>query len=179
MKLTSARRRCTAVLRDVEMPNPFDLTAFCDGLASKRGRRLHLHPFCPSAAGQLPCGIYLSVGDDDYIFFDGRTSPLHRDHIVLHEISHMLLGHTTDRGLLDTVGRLLPSIDPRVLETVLARTSYSTEQEREAELLATLIGGGTAAHAATTKRGGDAESGPILDRLHTTLSHVTASQYRR
>jgi hypothetical protein len=168
-----------AVLRDVDMPDPFDLTAFCDSLASRRGRRLHLQPFCPSAAGQLPCGIYLSVGDDDYIFFDGRTSSLHRDHIVLHEISHMLLGHTTDVGLLDAVGRLLPSIDPRVLETVLARTSYSTEHEREAELLATLIGGGTTAHAGTVTRVAAAEASPILRRLHTTLSHVTARQHRR
>ena len=61
MKLSSARRRCIAVLRDVELPNPFHLDAFCDTLAAQRGRRLHLHPFRVSVSGSVPCGVYMST----------------------------------------------------------------------------------------------------------------------
>jgi hypothetical protein len=176
MKLSSTRRRCMAVLRDVELPDPFDLGGFCESLAARRGRRLYLHPFHASDARQLPCGVFMSFRDADHIFFDARTSPLHRDHIVLHEISHMLLGHGTDPHLHEAVGRLTPSIDQRTIETMLARTSYSTEHEKEAELLATLIAG------TATSRPSQAEgvhAAPILERLHTTLGHVTASRYRR
>jgi hypothetical protein len=176
MKLSSTRRRCMVVLRDVELPNPFDLGEFCDNLARQRGRRLHLHPFHVSTNGPMPCGVYLSLRDDDHIFFDGRTSPLHRDHIVLHEISHMLLGHGTDSSLHETLGRLMPSIDQRTIETMLARTSYSTEHEKEAELLATLIAGSTTSRVSPA---GDTRVTPILDRLDTTLGHVASSTRRR
>lgn len=177
MKPSSVRRRCTAALRDVEVPDPFDLSAFCDSLAAQRGRPLHLHSFNVSATGKLPCGVYLSLGDGDHIFYDARTSPLHSDHIVLHEISHMLLNHATDSGLHEMAARLMPSIDQRTLELVLARTSYTTEHEQEAEFLATLIAGAARAQA----KAGDErdQSSPILDRLHITLGHVTASGHRR
>jgi hypothetical protein len=156
------------VLRDVDIPEPFDLGVFCENLATRRGRRLHLHPYDVSISGQLPCGFYLAVRDEDHIFFDGRTSPLHRDHIVLHEIAHMLFGHGTDSGLREAAGRLMPSIDQHTIETMLARTSYTTEHEHEAELLATLIAGSAASPPARAV--GD-HVAPILDRLHTTLGH--------
>src|SRR3712207_8993175 len=38
----------------------------------------------------------------DYVFYDDRTSELHRRHIVLHEIGHMLFGHD-DEALDDDV----------------------------------------------------------------------------
>ncbi|MGH8888733.1 MAG: hypothetical protein ACRDV3_03100 [Acidothermaceae bacterium] len=177
MKPSSVRRRCKAALQDVEVPDPFDLSVFCDSLAARRGRPLHLHSFNVSATGKLPCGVYLSLGDGDHIFYDARTSRLHRDHIVLHEISHMLLNHATDSGLYDMAARLMPSIDQRTLALVLARTSYTTEHEQEAEFLATLIAG--AARSRTKAAGEGVPSSPILDRLHTTLGHVTASGHRR
>lgn len=175
MKPSSVRRRCAAALRDVEVPAPFDLSIFCDNLASRRGRRLHLHPFRIAASARVPCGMYLSLRDEDHIFFDARTSPLHRDHIVLHELSHMLLGHATDSNLQETLKRLMPSIEQRTLETVLARTSYSTEHEQEAEFLATLIAGAARSRA---RIGGEGTPvSPVLDRLHTTLSHVAAIRH--
>lgn len=172
MKSSSVRRRCAVALHDVEVPDPFSLDAFCELLEMKRGRGLHLHPFRVSGVGTVPCGVYLSTKDDDHIFFDARTSPLHRDHIVLHEISHMLLDHGTDRRLHETLGRLMPSIDQRTLETVLGRTSYSTQQEQEAETLATLIAGAT--RTRTRPVGAGATQDPVLGRLHTTLGHVSA-----
>jgi hypothetical protein len=65
----------------------------------------------------------------------------------------------------------MPSIDQRTLETVLGRTSYSTEQEREAETLATLIAG--AARTRMKPVGEGAPQDPVLGRLHTTLGHVS------
>ena len=172
MKSSSVRRRCAAALRDVEVPNPFSLDAFRASLAAARGRALHLHPLPEGITGNVPCGVYISLRDVDHIFFDAHTSPLHRDHIVLHEISHMLLGHATDSEFRATAGRLMPSIDQRTLEAVLARTTYTTEHEQEAELLATLIAGSAASRRPRDERVGVA---PILGRLHTTLGHATRS----
>ncbi|MFB9364173.1 hypothetical protein [Actinoplanes nipponensis] len=102
----------------------------------------------PGLSAGAPCGLWISVPDADYVFYDPGTSRLHAEHIVLHELSHMLSGHTTglnadlqagpaaDGGV---IGRLVPDLDPTTIETILGRTSYTTAQEREAEILASLI----------------------------------------
>ncbi|MEU3714309.1 hypothetical protein [Streptomyces catenulae] len=86
------------------------------------------------------CGLWLSTETDDHIFFEARTSPLHQEHIVLHEIGHLLFDHQMlgdgDHG---GIGALLPDLSPRLVQRLLARTNYSTCQEQEAEMLASLI----------------------------------------
>ena len=52
----------------------------------------------------------------------------------------MICGH--DAAALpenDLIGRLFPDLSPAMVKTVLSRASYQSEQEREAELLASLI----------------------------------------
>ncbi|MCE7081725.1 hypothetical protein [Streptomyces sp. ST2-7A] len=90
------------------------------------------------------CGLWVELDGADYIFREASTSPLHRDHIVLHEISHMLLGHnvtggTGGRGPGVDLKNLFTTIDPRIVRTVLGRANFSNAREREAELLATCI----------------------------------------
>ncbi|MQS09044.1 hypothetical protein [Streptomyces alkaliphilus] len=87
------------------------------------------------------CGLWVELDSADYIFHEASTSPLHRDHIVLHEISHMLLGHnvTDGRGPGVDLKNLFTTIDPRTVRAVLGRANFSNAREREAELLATRI----------------------------------------
>jgi hypothetical protein len=137
------RRRCERRLEKIPVPDPFDLDIFCAVMAAHRRRPLTLQPM-PGLSAGAPCGLWISVQTADYVFYDPETSQLHAEHIVLHELSHMLSGHTT--GL--TVGsdvtegafrRLAPDLDPRTIDTMLGRASYTTAQEREAEMLASLI----------------------------------------
>jgi hypothetical protein len=52
----------------------------------------------------------------------------------------MLCNHVTPLRLEgDYAKRLVPDLDPALIKLMLGRTSYTTEQEREAETLATLI----------------------------------------
>jgi hypothetical protein len=78
------------------------------------------------------------------VFYNPETSQLHAEHIILHELSHMLSGHTTGinagRAVSGgTISQLVPDLDPRVIDTILGRAGYTTAQEREAEMLASLI----------------------------------------
>jgi hypothetical protein len=98
----------------------------------------------PGLGTGAPCGLWISVPTADYVFYDPETSQLHAEHIVLHELSHMLSGHTTgaeaELGVgSGAIGRLVPDLDPRTVDTMLGRASYTTAQEREAEMLASLI----------------------------------------
>lgn len=141
--MSRLRRRCERRLKDIAIPNPFDLHAFCTVVADHRGRPLALHP-TPGLSAGAPCGLWISVPSADYVFYDPGTSRLHAEHIVLHELGHMLGEHHTglnggpaaDGGAL---GRLVPDLDPRTVGTMLGRASYTTAQEQEAEMLASLI----------------------------------------
>jgi hypothetical protein len=137
------RRRCERRLENIPIPTPFDLDTFCAVMAAHRGRPLALQPM-PGLSAGAPCGLWISVSTADYVFYDPDTSQLHAEHIVLHELSHMLSGHTTriEAGPGVSGGalrRLAPDLDPRTIDTMLGRTSYTTAQEREAEMLASLI----------------------------------------
>ena len=119
------------------MPDPFTLTEFLDRLAARRGRRIELHPndYVPGGA----CGMWLKLADVDLILY-ARTAPLHEEHIVLHEVGHMLCEHNGQAGLDDDLMRfLMPDLDPAMVRSLLNRGSYTDAEEQEAELLATLV----------------------------------------
>lgn len=131
-----ARRRAAARVATVDVPDPFDLEAFLQLVAAERGRTIQVLPLESAQLPDLPCGLWIAGEFSDWIFVEEGTSPLHREHIVLHEVAHMLCGHRLSR---DTPSVLLPSLDPAVVRRVLGRTSYSDDQEREAEAVASLL----------------------------------------
>jgi hypothetical protein len=134
------RRRCEERLRGIRIPSPFDLDAFCAEVEVRRGRPLIRRPV-PGLSAQAPCGLWIGTAEADHVFFDPGTSPLHAEHIVLHELAHILSGHSGADG---TFARLFPDLDPATVSRVLGRVSYTTEQEREAEMMASLIRGRSA-----------------------------------
>jgi hypothetical protein len=140
LRRNRVRRRCRAWLRELTLPEPFDLTELCRSVSISRGRPLHVRGIPGPASRGRPCGIWIATDDDDWIFVDQQTSPLHRQHIVLHELAHMLCGHAAgDLPENDMLRRLFPDLSPAMVRTVLSRTSYQSEPEREAEVLASLI----------------------------------------
>ena len=140
MDMDSVRRRCEDRLRHMRLPDPFDLAGLCRTVSAERGRALHVRGIPGPATRARPCGIWVATDKDDWIFVDQETSPLHRQHIVLHELAHMLCGHTAAAlPANEMLGRLFPDLSPDMVKTVLSRGSYHSEHEREAELLASLI----------------------------------------
>lgn len=164
------RRRCTARLRGIRVPDPFDLDQFCAEVASSRGRPLHRRPLSGLAPG-TPCGLWLGLPTADYVFYDPDTSPLHAEHIVLHEIAHMLCGHEAGSGA--PLAALFPDLDPALVGRLLGRAAYTCEQEREAEMLASMI---RTSHGRPDRQGtkagrmfGNATLGTAVDRIAAVL----------
>jgi hypothetical protein len=140
------RRQCERRLRGIRKPSPFDIDAFCAEVAARRGRPLIRRPVAGLSA-DAPCGLWIGTAEADHVFYDPGTSPLHAEHIVLHELAHILSGHAGADGAL---ARLFPDLDPRTVHRVLGRVSYTTAQEREAEMMASLIRGRSARPPRTT-----------------------------
>lgn len=132
------RERCESRLASVPIPIPFDLTAFCTDLGRTRGRPITVVLIAMDA--RSPSGLWLSGTTADYIVCEQATTPLHRTHIALHEIGHLLCGHQPGGpGTGAHLDRLFPHLAPSLVRSALARTSYSTDEESEAEMLASLI----------------------------------------
>jgi hypothetical protein len=145
--MESLRRRCERRLRGIRVPEPFDLDAFCREVEVRRGRPLLRRPV-PGLSAGAPCGLWVGTDQADHVFYDPGTSPLHAEHIVLHELAHILSAHTlSDDGSL---ARLFPDLDPATVSRMLGRVAYTTAQEREAEMMASLIRGRSARPPHTT-----------------------------
>ena len=137
LDLKVLQRRCEARLRALDLPRRIELPALVERVSALRSRRIVV---CPTGGRPAPCGLWIAAPGRDYIFYEAETTPLHQAHIVLHELAHLLCGHQSAQVLEPSLLRLLvPDLEPSVLERVLRRASYDTEQEQEAEVLASLL----------------------------------------
>jgi hypothetical protein len=138
MSRTQLRRRCAAVVARLRIPTPFDVDDFCGQLGEQRGRPIHRMPM--DLPTNSPCGLLVSTQDSDFVVYEQRTTPPHQVHIVLHELAHLLLQHEAQPVVSEDASRLLlPDLDPALVRHLLGRSTYSVLEEREAELVASLI----------------------------------------
>jgi hypothetical protein len=106
------------------------------------------------------CGLWIATSTTDVIFFERVTTHPHQEHIILHELSHLLCDHyRASLRVAAQTERLLPNLDPDMVRRVLARAGYSSVEEREAETLASLI----------RQRARSPAGNTILDRLHAAF----------
>ncbi|HEV2236610.1 MAG TPA: hypothetical protein VGR57_08105 [Ktedonobacterales bacterium] len=133
--------RLAALEGAVDLAETPDVWALCAALAGQRGRPIHLE------AHQLPhylAGMWLATPRADYIFYAEDATPPYQDHIILHELAHMLCDHggrLTDAEIAALRRDLLPDLSADAIRHTLlrARSRYADAHEREAELLASLI----------------------------------------
>jgi hypothetical protein len=167
--LWTIRQRCEARLRTLPIPDPFDLDDFCAALSEQRGRPILLEATpemdSPAELGS-PAGLWMAGASLDVIFYDAETSPLHQEHIILHELSHLLCGHhaqvIAEPGFSEL---LLPDMSREIVLGARGRTlSYSDDEEQEAEMLASLIAEHAKRHRTTAP--------PALVRTGETIARL-------
>lgn len=138
MRTKGLYSRCREVVRGLDIPHPFTAGELCARIAAGRNRQLSLLPLPTPTVPGTPSGMWLMMENRDCIFYDSQTSLPHQEHIILHEVGHMLCGH--DEGQLDAhLYREIDVTDPNTLRRALPRIQYTNRQEQEAELVATII----------------------------------------
>lgn len=135
-----------AMARELPIPVPWDLDVFIQNIAAQRGRPIHLIPTETAALAGSPCGLWLTRDNDDLILHEVGTSRYHAMQIVCHEIGHMMLGHGRTRAFgadrereIEMCQKVLPDIDPAAVNAVLGRTDFESDQERDAEMFASIL----------------------------------------
>jgi hypothetical protein len=130
---------CRDMIERLRIPVPFDINEFVADLAARRGKRIELMPVeMPPGA---PCGALVTTDDAEFVYYAANTSALHADHIALHEIGHLVFGHDGGGDVLaeETQRALLPDLPPELVRRMLGRTGYSDDNERQAEMFASLV----------------------------------------
>ncbi|GLZ28874.1 hypothetical protein Lesp02_10640 [Lentzea sp. NBRC 105346] len=107
------------------LPEPWDVAELCRRLADQRKRPLLLHPIDLPA---LPFGLWYDDGERDHVLYRSGVTGYHRDHVVLHEICHLLARHNTTRAF--TFEDLVENA---------ARNRFDTRQEELAEMFASRV----------------------------------------
>jgi hypothetical protein len=146
LKERRLRKNCRRELQALGVQPPLDVDELCTLLGNRRGRPLRLVPYPLPVPG--PYGAWVATRTADYILYQQQTSKAHQDHIILHEVGHILAGHrgeSTNDGSADEGCENAHGLDdiekpgPDTVQHVMNRTSYDEAREHEAELIATII----------------------------------------
>lgn len=136
MTLRAVRRAVDALLKDVTLTAPFEVSQFCQSVATQRKQPIYLRAVDTVALG-LPSGVVYELDHASVILYDGTTSPYHQTGIILHEVGHLVADHYA--GSLvgdDATEQLFPEIGQHQARRRAAREAYSQQEEREAEYFA-------------------------------------------
>ncbi|WP_371792326.1 hypothetical protein OG285_25400 [Streptomyces sp. NBC_01471] len=143
-------------LRDLGIHPPLDVDELCRALSSRRGRPLHLRSAPLKKPGHS--GAWCEYENFDVILYQQETTRLHQEHIILHEVGHILLAdreeaaaelsaepaevavdpERQDAEIADW-SSVLPLFAPEMIKRMARRCSYDDGEECAAELAATII----------------------------------------
>jgi hypothetical protein len=162
-----ARERVRIVLAAVPVPRPWSMNAWVDRLEAWRGREIDLVPveYRPGR----PSGAWQPRPDYDLIAYVEHTSALHQDHIIAHELAHMLCAHTGTCQMSESeAAQLAPDLAPQALSHLLTRVTTGTD-EYEAELIAVLLMSAATSEPSAVQPGASGRAADQARRLAALL----------
>ncbi|MEU9068930.1 hypothetical protein AB0D60_18850 [Streptomyces sp. NPDC048306] len=127
----------------MDIQPPLDVTRLCGALSEKRGRHIELRPYPMPIPG--PLGLWVDTPAADLIIYQQHTTRLHQDHIILHEVGHILANddelveEDPDDPAEGWWAGMLPALNAATIRRMRKRCSYDSEEECEVELSATII----------------------------------------
>ncbi|BDM71036.1 hypothetical protein HEK616_45230 [Streptomyces nigrescens] len=177
MRVGQIRRRCKRLIKELALPAVTDLRGMCDVVAARVERPVHL---VPMSLGGVVSGMTAVTDDGYWVFYELRTSPWHQAHIVLHELSHLLLGHGQDPAVTEDALKIwTPSVDVATAMRRMGLTmgfarhhGYDNLAERETEVLGTLLMERVAPSAAEGELPLAGQAAELAAALGPALQHV-------
>ncbi|MCE7010123.1 toxin [Kibdelosporangium philippinense] len=127
------------MVSQLALPETRDVQELCHSVGERRGRPIVLMAVPMSASGA--CGLWMAGAGVDYICYERETTPVHQDHIVLHELGHILCEHPGSEPVEQALATIFPDLSDATLKIMLARqhAGFSDQHEAEAETMAYLI----------------------------------------
>lgn len=99
------RRRCVELLDELQLTPPFNAWEFCARLGERRNRRVRVQ--AAELGGVTVTGHLLALPEHDRILHDSRAPHAQQQHVIYHEVMHLVLGHLDRETEPLTCGSLL------------------------------------------------------------------------
>ena len=131
----------SAAVAGLQLGNTFTLDDLLTAVRARRNRRLRVVELADLDTSDGICAVWLVTDTDDIVLHARSDSALHRQQFVLHELSHMILGHC-DGDDCAVEEALLPNIPPHTRARLLTRQDLDSETEIAAESLADRLAAG-------------------------------------
>ncbi|MDX3873067.1 regulator component [Streptomyces europaeiscabiei] len=131
-------KSCEEQVDRLRLPYRFSTRELHEAIAALRGKPIILKPLSTLGAIDAPCGVRLEMPESDLIFYEEGTSMHHQRHILTHELCHVYCDHPGSLEVDAATAHAL-GVNPTLVMRMSGRTSYSTADEREAEMMATII----------------------------------------
>lgn len=119
----------------LDLPPHMTLDGLIERISSIRGRRIIIVETA-SLSGKTICGLWVPKEHVDVIYYAETSGPLHRQQMILHELSHMVLGHDTNPLVSGQGVAIFKELSGELVERALARGDFRSEAEVTAEYLA-------------------------------------------
>ncbi|GAA2454897.1 hypothetical protein [Streptomyces macrosporus] len=142
MKLgASLHRDSRRFVRGLGLPPADSIRDLLPAIEERPGHPIRLMP-APAGTDRSLCGMWIRTADVDYVFVHPETSRFHQDHIIAHELGHVLRNHRggpASGPVSPVTERLVPTLDPAVVRMMLGRGDYEHRDEQEAELIGSYL----------------------------------------
>ncbi|WP_137726191.1 ImmA/IrrE family metallo-endopeptidase [Prescottella subtropica] len=152
----AAREAAERILRDLPLSRPWTRERFIADLSIRNGRPIEVLTIpdefeqIEDGDGNKITGVWIPGERIDYIFVTSHASGDYREHIICHELAHIIFRHQADEKTVEALQsaflrRLMPNIHPDHMKNLLPkavckhRAVLTDPIEREAEWLATLL----------------------------------------
>jgi hypothetical protein len=176
MSLRELQQQCEEGLADLPIPAPFTIDALVANMEEARGRTILLKELPEELVRpNTACGLRIKTAEFSIVLYRRRPTKYQTDHVILHELCHEWFDHGTTLGP-DELQELLPVFDSTLIQrvmqgevTIQARANYAREEEKIAELGASLI----------PRMARAVSSDDMLGRLGDTLSRPAGGRRPR
>ncbi|MYR09000.1 hypothetical protein GTV32_22990 [Gordonia sp. SID5947] len=170
MGANAAKGQIDSVLREIPLVPPWTVDEFAAWMEDRFGRDIVLSPWqtaAPNVGEPGACGLTLVTADAFVVKYGELNSERHQRQQIFHEFGHILCEHGGERfatSMPVSTSVIAAGIDPKMIQTVLHRGVFETDEERMAELLGTRL-----AVMSRRVRGGDGR----FDRIASAFFEPT------
>lgn len=124
-----------ALVDKLDIPDPWDVDRLYESVAESRGRRIAV--FAQNEMGDAMTGAVFRLAASDVVFYRASLSGWHREHVLCHELGHIIAGHLEDEG--GYAGGADENLTRTAAMMLARQCAYGEGRERDAEQVAELI----------------------------------------
>ena len=122
----------------LRLPERITLESLIRHLEDLRGRRIVIVE-SEKLTGKKICGLWIPREHVDVVYHSATRGILHRQQLILHELSHMILRHDEAEGATWQGIKIFQELSGETVTKALARGDFRSELEATAEYLADFL----------------------------------------